>query len=87
MGEHPLVAVMALQRRARHSDCLSEAANAVRQILRALPRMNRAASSRELRKPLSGHERVTRRQVRRLERIDNDLDDIPSDDLSSHAVS
>ena len=43
--------------------------------------MIRAASSRKLQKALSEHERVTRRQVQRLECIFEHLDDIPSDDL------
>jgi ferritin-like metal-binding protein YciE len=43
--------------------------SAEKQILKALPRMMKAAGHRELKRAFSQHERQTRRQVARLERI------------------
>jgi len=63
--------------RALYVDELKDLYSAENQILKALPRMIKAASSRELRRALTEHERVTRRQVRRLERIFKDLDESP----------
>jgi ferritin-like metal-binding protein YciE len=58
-------------------DELKDLYSAETQILKALPRMIKAASSRELKKAFTEHERVTRRQVQRLERIFKDLDESP----------
>ena len=58
-------------------DELKDLYSAEGQILKALPRMTKAASSPELRKAFTEHERVTRRQVERLERIFKDLDESP----------
>ena len=69
--------------RAFYIDELEDLYSAEGQILKALTRMIGAASSLELQKALSEHERATRSQVRRLERIFKDLDDIPSDNRSS----
>ncbi len=51
--------------------------SAEKQILKALPRMIKAASSRELKAGFRDHERQTREQVRRLERIFKSLDASP----------
>lgn len=50
-------------------DELKDLYSAENQILKALPRMMKAASSRELKQGFQLHERQTREQVRRLERI------------------
>ena len=63
--------------RALYVDELKDLYSAENQILKALPRMTKAASSRELKKALTEHERVTRKQVQRLERIFKDLDESP----------
>jgi ferritin-like metal-binding protein YciE len=63
--------------RALYVDELKDLYSAEGQILKALPRMIRAASSRELQKALTEHERVTRKQVQRLERIFKDLEESP----------
>ena len=47
--------------------------SAEKQILRALPRMIKAASNRELKRGFTAHERQTREQVKRLERICKEL--------------
>lgn len=63
--------------RALYVDELKDLYSAEGQILKALPRMTKAASSRDLKRALTEHERVTRRQVKRLERIFKDLDESP----------
>jgi len=63
--------------RALYVDELKDLYSAEGQILKALPRMIKAASNRQLRQALTEHERVTRRQVKRLERIFKDLDESP----------
>ena len=63
--------------RALYVDELKDLYSAEGQILKALPRMIKAASSRPLRDALTEHERVTRKQVQRLERIFKDLDESP----------
>jgi ferritin-like metal-binding protein YciE len=63
--------------RALYVDELKDLYSAEGQILKALPRMIKAASSRDLKRALTEHERVTRKQVKRLERIFKDLDESP----------
>ncbi len=63
--------------RALYVDELKDLYSAEGQILKALPRMIKAASSRPLRDALTEHERVTQKQVQRLERIFKDLDESP----------
>jgi ferritin-like metal-binding protein YciE len=58
-------------------DELKDLYSAEGQILKALPRMIKAASNRELKQALKQHEQVTRKQVQRLERIFKDLDESP----------
>jgi ferritin-like metal-binding protein YciE len=58
-------------------DELKDLYSAENQILKALPRMIKAASNPDLRRALTQHEQVTRRQVQRLERIFKDLDESP----------
>src|SRR3979409_29322 len=52
--------------------------NAENQILKALPRMIKAASSPELRRAFTKHERQTREHAKRLERIAKELDEKPT---------
>src|SRR3954471_19142880 len=52
---------------------LKDLYSAENQILKALPRMTRAASHKELKKAFTTHERQTREQVKRLERICKEL--------------
>ena len=47
--------------------------SAENQILKALPKMIKSASSRELQRAFTQHQKVTERQVQRLERIFKDL--------------
>ena len=63
--------------RALYVDELKDLYSAEGQILKALPRMIKAASSRDLKRALTEHERITRKQVKRLERIFKDLDESP----------
>jgi ferritin-like metal-binding protein YciE len=63
--------------RALYVDELKDLYSAENQILKALPRMIKAASSGELQRALTQHERVTRTQVQRLDRIFKDLDQSP----------
>ena len=58
-------------------DELKDLYSAEGQILKALPRMIKAASHRDLKRALTEHERITRKQVQRLERIFKDLDESP----------
>jgi ferritin-like metal-binding protein YciE len=59
-------------------DELKDLYNAENQILKALPRMTKAASHPELKRAFTQHERQTREQVRRLERIFRDLGEKPT---------
>jgi ferritin-like metal-binding protein YciE len=63
--------------RALYVDELKDLYSAEGQILKALPRMIKAASNRDLKRALTEHERITRKQVQRLERIFKDLDESP----------
>jgi ferritin-like metal-binding protein YciE len=58
-------------------DELKDLYSAERQILKALPRMIRAASNKELKRAFTQHERQTRQHVTRLERIFKQLDESP----------
>ena len=58
-------------------DELKDLWSAEKQILRALPRMAKAASSDDLARGFREHERQTRAQVKRLERILKSLDESP----------
>jgi ferritin-like metal-binding protein YciE len=51
--------------------------SAENQILKAMPRMIKAANHRELKRAFTMHERQTRGQVKRLERIFRQLDESP----------
>ena len=62
---------------ALYVDELKDLYNAEKQILKALPKMIKAASHEELATTFSEHLRVTERQVERLERIFADLDESP----------
>ena len=63
--------------RALYVDRLKDLYSAEKQILQALPKMVRAASDRELKRAFTTHERQTRQQVKRLERIFKDLEKSP----------
>jgi ferritin-like metal-binding protein YciE len=52
---------------------LKDLYSAENQILKALPRMIKAASHKELKKAFTTHERQTREHVKRLERVCKDL--------------
>ena len=54
-------------------DELKDLWSAENQILRAMPRMIKAAGNRELKRGFTLHERQTRQQVKRLERICKEL--------------
>ena len=56
---------------------LKDVYNAEKQILRALPRMAKAADSAELQQAFTKHVKETENQVRRLERIFKDLGQTP----------
>jgi ferritin-like metal-binding protein YciE len=62
---------------ALYVDELKDLYSAERQILKALPKMIKAASHEELAATFSEHLRVTERQVQRLEKIFADLDESP----------
>lgn len=57
---------------------LKDLYSAEQQMLRALPRMASAATHEELRGAMTDHEKVTRVQVDRLERIFSELGESPS---------
>ncbi len=59
-------------------DELKDLYSAENQILKALPKMIKAASHRELKKAFTLHERQTKQHVKRLERICKQLDEKPS---------
>ena len=54
-------------------DQLRDVYNAEQQILKALPKMAKAASHRELQRAFTQHEKVTQRQVQRLDKIFKEL--------------
>ena len=56
---------------------LKDLYNAEQQILKALPKMMRAASDRELQRAFAQHEKQTQRQVKRLDRIFRQLGETP----------
>ncbi len=56
---------------------LKDIYNAEQQILKALPKMAKAASDRQLQRAFTQHERQTQRQVKRLERIFRQLGENP----------
>jgi len=56
---------------------LKDLYNAEQQILKALPKMMRAASDRELQRAFAQHEKQTQRQVKRLDRIFRQLGESP----------
>ncbi len=58
-------------------DELKDLWSAEKQILKALPKMTKAASARSLKQGFRAHERQTREHVRRLERILKSLDVSP----------
>ena len=58
-------------------DELKDLYSAENQILKALPKMTKAASHRELKRAFTNHEKETRRQVQRLERIFKELGKSP----------
>lgn len=58
-------------------DELKDVYNAEKQLVRALPKMAKAASSKELRRAFTDHLSQTERHVRRLERIFKELDMAP----------
>lgn len=58
-------------------DELKDLWSAEKQILKALPRMTKAASAKPLKQGFRDHERQTREHVRRLERIFKSLDASP----------
>ena len=62
---------------ALYVDELKDLYSAEKQILKALPKMIKAASHEELAATFSEHLRVTERQVERLERIFADLEESP----------
>jgi ferritin-like metal-binding protein YciE len=62
---------------ALYVDELKDLYSAEKQILKALPKMIKAASHEELAATFSEHLRVTERQVQRLEKIFADLDESP----------
>jgi len=59
-------------------DELNDLYDAEKQIIKALPKMAKAASSEDLREAFQEHLDVTKRQVERLETIFSKLDDKPS---------
>ena len=59
-------------------EALKDLYSAENQILKALPQMIRKASHRELKRAFTLHEKQTRQQVKRLERIAKDLGIKPS---------
>jgi len=56
---------------------LKDLYNAEQQILKALPKMMKAASDRELQRAFARHEKQTQQQVKRLERIFRSLGESP----------
>ena len=62
---------------ALYIDELKDLYSAENQILKAMPRMIKAATHRELKRGFTAHERQTRQQVKRLERIFKGLGESP----------
>ncbi len=58
-------------------DELKDLYSAENQILKGLPRMIKAASSKELKRAFASHEKMTQRQVKRLERVFRMLGESP----------
>lgn len=58
---------------ALYKDELKDLWSAENQILRALPRMTRAAGHKDLKRAFTAHEKQTQQHVKRLERICRDL--------------
>jgi len=58
-------------------ECLKDLYDAENQILKALPKITKAASSPELKKALEGHRRETEGHVERLEQIFENCDQKP----------
>ena len=58
-------------------DELKDLYSAENQILKGLPRMVKAASSKELKRAFASHEKMTQRQVKRLERVFRQLGERP----------
>lgn len=58
-------------------DELTDLYSAEQQLLKALPKMARAANSRELKRAFESHLKETRAQVERLDRVFADLDESP----------
>lgn len=56
---------------------LKDIYNAEQQILKALPKMMKAASDRELQRAFAQHEKQTQQQVKRLDRIFRELGETP----------
>ena len=56
---------------------LKDLYNAEQQLLKALPKMAKAASDRQLQRAFTNHEKQTQRQVKRLERIFRQLGESP----------
>lgn len=59
-------------------DELKDLYSAEKQILKALPRMIKAATNKDLKQGFTKHERQTQEQVKRLERICKSLDEKPT---------
>ena len=57
---------------------LKDLYSAENQILKGMPRMIKAASSKELKRAFAQHEKITKRQVKRLERICKQLGEKPT---------
>jgi ferritin-like metal-binding protein YciE len=57
---------------------LKDLYSAENQILKAMPRMIKAASHAQLKRSFTKHEAMTRKQVKRLEQICRDLDEKPT---------
>ena len=58
-------------------DQLKDMLHAEKQLVRALPRMAKAASAPELQSAITQHLRETQNQVQRLERVFRELDETP----------
>ena len=59
-------------------DELKDLYSAENQIIKGMPRMIKAASSKELKRAFTNHEKMTQRQVKRLERIFKQLGEKPT---------
>ena len=63
--------------RSLYVDELKDLYSAENQILKGLPRMIKAASNKELKRAFAQHEKMTQRQVKRLERVFRELGERP----------